>query len=344
VSNLALESRTHRASHLDTARRALELESAAVIALAARLDLSFDRAVEMIAAHPGQIALAGLGKSGHVARHLAATLASTGTPALYLHATEAAHGDLGNIAPGDPVLFVSKSGTTTELLDLRNALRTRGKQSPCIGILGNPRSPLAREMDLVLDASVELEADPHNLVPTASSIAALALGHALAVALMRARGFTLDDYARLHPAGAIGRNLLLTVADAMHSGAEVAWVAPTDSLKQVVIAMTRRALGAACVVNEDGQLLGLVTDGDVRRALERHDDIRDLAARDVMTRRPVTVAPTERLLEALRLMEDRPSQLSLLPVVDAASGKCLGLIRVHDVLRGASPVRGAANV
>jgi arabinose-5-phosphate isomerase len=199
-------------------------------------------------------------------------------------------------------------------------------------------------MDLVLDASVAAEADPHNLVPTASSIAALALGHALAVALMSARGFTLDDYARLHPAGAIGRNLLGTVADAMHSGAEVAWVGPADSLKQVVIAMTRRPLGAACVVDEAGLLLGLVTDGDVRRALERHDDIRDLTALQVMTQRPITVAPSERLLEALRLMEDRPSQLSLLPVVDAASGACLGLIRVHDVLRGTSPVVGASNV
>ena len=213
MNNLALERRTHLASHIDAARRALDLEASAIHALSARLGPTFDRAVSLIAAHRGQIALAGLGKSGHVARHLAATLASTGTRAIYLHATEAAHGDLGNIAPGDPVLFISKSGTTAELLDLRQALRTSAKASPCIGILGNPRSPLSREMDLVLDASVATEADPHNLVPTASSIAALALGHALAVALMTARGFTLDDYARLHPAGAIGRNLLATVAD-----------------------------------------------------------------------------------------------------------------------------------
>jgi len=326
VSKIAISSPVH----LDAARHALGVESAAIASVAARLDASFERAVELIAGHKGQVVVVGLGKSGHVARHLAATLSSTGTRAVFLHTTEAGHGDLGIYAQGDPTIFVSKSGTTAELLRLREAVRVFG--SPCIGIVGNTRSALAREMDLVLDASVEREADPHDLVPTSSSVAALALGHALAVALMAARGFTLEDYSRLHPDGAIGRNLLVSVEDAMHSGDEVAWCAASDSLKQVVMAMTRRPLGAACVVDAAGQLVGLVTDGDVRRAFERHDDIRPLRAADVMTARPVTVGPKQRLLEAVRLMENRASQLSLLPVVE--EGRCLGLIRVHDVFHG----------
>lgn len=311
------------------ARRALQLESAAVASLVSRLDARFESALDLIAAHKGAVILTGVGKSGHVARHLAATLASTGTRALFLHAAEAGHGDLGVVTPGDPVILVSNSGTTAELVRLCPVLKEMG--SPLIALTGNARSPLAMEADLVLDAAVESEADAQNLVPTASSIAALALGHALTVALMTRRGFTLEDYGRLHPDGAIGRNLLTRVADVMHSGEEVAWAHPEDSLKQVVISMTRRALGAACVIDADGALAGLITDGDVRRAFETHDDIRELSARDVMTMNPVTIASTERLLEAIRLMENRPSQLSLLPVIE--SGKCLGLVRLHDVFR-----------
>ncbi len=314
---------------LEVARRALALESAAVAALAARLNESFERAVEILGAHAGTVVVTGVGKSGHVARHLAATLASTGTRAVFLHAAEAGHGDLGIYQPGDPTIFVSKSGCTPELIRLREAVRSFS--SPSIGILGNTRSPLAREMDVVLDASVECEADPHDLVPTASSVAALAMGHALTVALMAERGFGLEEYGRNHPAGAIGRNLLTPVQAVMHGGDEVAWVSAGDTLKQVVIAMTRKPLGGACVVDGARRLLGLITDGDVRRALEKHDDIRELRATDVMTARPVTVAPGARLLEAARLMENRPSQLSLLPVVE--DGLCLGLIRVHDLLK-----------
>jgi arabinose-5-phosphate isomerase len=314
-------------SHLAQARQALEAQASAIERVRAKLGAEFERAVETIAAHRGQVVLTGLGKSGHVARQLAATLASTGTRAVFLHATEAGHGDMGIYAPGDPTIFVSKSGTTGELMQLREAIR--GFHSTTIGILGNPGSPLAREMDMVLDASVEREADPHNLVPTASTLAALAMGQALAVALMAARGFTLDDYGRLHPAGAIGRNLQVPVSAVMHTGDEVAWVGPDDSLKQVVMEMTRRPLGAACVVDRAGQMAGLITDGDVRRAFERHDDIRGLTAAAVMTGQPISIGPRARLLEAIRLMEDRPSQLSLLPVVEA--GRCLGLVRVHDV-------------
>jgi arabinose-5-phosphate isomerase len=189
-------------------------------------------------------------------------------------------------------------------------------------------------MDVVLDASIEREADPESFMPTASTMVALALGHALAVALMQARGFTAEHFQRYHPAGQLGQNLRIRVKEAMHSGSEVAWVKPGDSLKHVVIEMSERPLGAACVVSSDQRLLGLVTDGDVRRALKTHDDIRPLRATDVMTASPVTVAPDALLHEALGLMENRPSQIYVLPVVDARTGVCLGLLRLHDIYRG----------
>jgi arabinose-5-phosphate isomerase len=233
---------------------------------------------------------------------------------------------------GDPVVMISKSGCTAELLDLIAPLREL--EARFIGILGNVRSPLAAEMDVVLDATVEREADPESFMPTASTMVALALGHALAVALMQARGFTAEHFRRYHPAGQLGQNLRIRVKQAMHSGGEVAWVNPDDSLKHVVIEMSERPLGAACVVSDDRRLLGLVTDGDVRRALKKHDDIRTLRATDVMTASPTTVAPDALLLEALSLMENRPSQIYVLPVVDARTRVCVGLLRLHDIYRG----------
>jgi arabinose-5-phosphate isomerase len=207
----------------------------------------------------------------------------------------------------------------------------RDLPSQRIGILGNASSPLASGMDVVLDASVEREADPENFAPTASATVALSLGHALAVALMRARNFGIEDFGRVHPGGHLGRSLRLTVREAMHGRAEVAWARAEDSLKQVVIAMTHWPHGAACVVDASDRLIGLITDGDVRRALQAHDDIRGLRASEIMTTRPSAVAPDARLQDALRLMEDRPSQISVLPVVDTDSGVCLGLLRLHDV-------------
>jgi arabinose-5-phosphate isomerase len=316
---------------LETAREAMEIEAEAIRVAGRRLDSNLARAVDLILAHPGKVVVTGLGKSGHVARKIVATLCSTGTPAVFLHAAEASHGDLGIYAPGDPTLMVSKSGNTTELLDLIPFLRDLPSQR--IGILGNPQSPLAAEMDVVLDASVEREADPDGLAPTASATVALVLGHALTVALMRARNFSVDDFGRYHPGGHLGRSLRLTVREVMHGREEIAWAWPDDSLKKVVIAMSRYPLGAACVTDAAGKLIGLITDGDLRRALEAHDDIRGLAAADVMTANPATVSPQARLLDALRLMEDRPSQISVLPVIDPADRQCLGLLRVHDIYR-----------
>jgi arabinose-5-phosphate isomerase len=209
----------------------------------------------------------------------------------------------------------------------------RDFRSPLIGILGSATSPLAARLDVLLDASVEREADPHNLAPTASAVAALAVGHALAIALMRARDFTPEEFGRFHPGGQLGRNLMLSVREAMHSGDEVATVAPETSFQGVILAMTERPMGGACVVRADGALSGFVTDGDLRRVLTHHDDIRALRAEDVMTRTPVTIGPDATLGEALELMERRPSQISVLPVVDE-TGRALGLLRIHDIYLG----------
>ncbi len=312
----------------------MQAEAESIAAAAARLDENFARAAGIVLRHSGKVIVTGIGKSGRVGEKLVATFASTGTPAVFLHPAEAVHGDLGIYQPEDPTIMISKSGATDELRRLVRVLR--GFRSPLIGILGNPCAPLASDMDVVLDASVRAEADPHNLAPTASSAAAMALGDALAIAVMQARRFTPEDFAVYHPAGQLGRNLGLTVSEVMHGGERAVWARPEDGLKQVVIAMSARPLGAACVVDAEGHLSGIITDGDLRRALESHDDIRGLTAADIMTARPVTVAPEARLHEALRLMEDRPSQISVLPVVDPATGKCAGLFRLHDVYHGRS--------
>ncbi len=316
---------------LAAARAAVEIEAQALAVAACRLDGELIRAVEVILAHPGKVIVTGIGKSGHIARKIVATLCSTGTAAVFLHPAEAVHGDLGIYTPGDPTVLISKHGSSAELLALVPLLRDF--HSPLIGILGNPSAPLAGSMDVLLDASVEREADPHNLAPTASAVTALAMGHALAIALMCARNFTAEEFGRFHPGGQLGRNLRRKVHEAMHPCEEIAMVAPEASLKEVIIGMTQRPWGAACVVLPEGEMAGLVTDGDLRRALTTHDDIRDLRARDVMTRTPVAIGPEATLGEALERMERRPSQISVLPVVEA-SGRALGLLRLHDIYLG----------
>jgi arabinose-5-phosphate isomerase len=305
----------------------MEMEAEAIACAARRLDVSFASAVRLIAGHGGKVIVTGLGKSGFVAQKLAATLCSTGTPAAFLHPVDAMHGDVGIYAEGDPTILLSKSGTTLELLRLIPVLR--GLNSPLIGIIGNRVSPLAKQIDVLLDASVRAEADPHNLAPTASTAVATAIGDALALAVMQTRELTPDDFAQRHPAGQLGRNLRVTVRQVMHSGDEVAWANSESSIKQVIIAMNRCPLGAACVVGEDGRLEGVITDGDLRRALQSNDDIREVRAGGLMTVRPVTVSPDATLKEALRLMEDRPSQISVLPVMEGE--RCLGLVRLHDL-------------
>jgi arabinose-5-phosphate isomerase len=313
----------------EIAQAVLEVEAQALATAATRLNDNLMRALEVVLKHEGKVVVSGIGKSGHIGQKIAATLASTGTPAVFLHAAEAVHGDLGIYTPGDPSILISKGGSTAELLRLIPILRQF--QSPLIAILGNLNSPMAQQADVVLDARVEREADPLNLAPTCSTTVALALGDALAVALMMARRFTPQDFARYHPAGQLGRTLWLKVADVMHQNEAVAWVKADTPLRQVIIAMSQRPLGAACVVDEDFHLLGIITDGDLRRALLTHEDIRLLHAADCMTRQPVTIPPEASLREATRLMEDRPSQISVLPVVDSQNHSCLGLIRIHDI-------------
>jgi len=307
----------------------METEAEAISCAAGRLGDSFLSAVRTIQEHRGKVVVTGLGKSGFVARKLAATLCSTGTSAVFLYPVDALHGDVGIYAAGDPTVMLSKSGTTVELLRLIPVLREL--HSPLIGIVGNLASPLGREMDILLDASVRAEADAYNLAPTASTAVAGALGDALALAVMQAREIGPEDFARRHPAGQLGRNLRVTVREVMHDGDRVAWAGAGSSMKSVIIAMNQCPLGAACVTGEGGRLEGLITDGDLRRALEMDRDIRAVRAADLMTARPVTVSPDALLREALRLMEDRPSQISVLPVVEG--GRCLGLVRLHDLYR-----------
>jgi len=314
---------------LNSARALLQAEAEALSELATRLDGSFTKAVDLIAAHSGKVVLCGVGKSGLIAQKVAATLCSTGTPAILLHAADAVHGDLGILQPGDPVILVSRSGSTAELVRLLPVLRTF--RSPLIAIVGNTQSPLATQADIVLDIGARPEADPLGMVPTTSALLTLALGDALAAALMTKRGFAAADFARFHPAGQLGRNLLLTVGEALQPLERCAVVSAETSLRDTVIAMTRHPHGAACVLAADGTLAGLITDGDLRRALGRGVDINAARAADIMTVNPVRAHAPMSLGEAARIMEDRPSQISVLPVTDAATNRCLGLIRIHDI-------------
>jgi arabinose-5-phosphate isomerase len=314
---------------ISTARKAMKVEADAILAAADRINGNLLKAVEVILNHNGKVVVCGIGKSGHIGQKIVATLCSTGTQAVFLHAGDAAHGDLGIYAPGDPTIFISKSGATGELLRLIPMLRNFN--SPIITILGNLNSPLAKEADVVLDARVPLEADPLGVVPTSSTTVALAIGDTLASVLMHARRFTEKDFARFHPGGQLGRNLNLTVKDVMQKMENVAAVGSNDPVHRAVIEMTEKPWGAACVLNEKGVLLGLVTEGDLRRSLQRYDDLGNLKVADIMTKSPVTATPDMSLKEALHLMEDRPSQIYVLPVVEKDSRKCLGLIRLHDI-------------
>lgn len=317
-----------RKAILDVAQQALHLEAQAILNASNRLDENFIRAIQLLSDHSGKIIFTGLGKSGHIAQKLAATFTSIGVPSFFMHPSEAVHGDLGVYSTGDPTIMLSKSGATVELVRLVPILRELG--SPIIGILGNMNSILAQQVDIVLDASVDNEADPLNLAPTASTAVALAVGDALASAIMVVKGLKAQDFARFHPGGQLGRNLWLHVQDVMHPLEKVACVEPQTSIKQVVIEMTRFPLGAACVLNVNRGLVGIITDGDIRRAFQKYDDIRALQAQDVMTENPVTIGVDATLSVAVERMEKRKSQISVLPVVDS-EGVCLGLIRIHDI-------------
>lgn len=312
-----------------TGRRVLEIEAESVREAAARLGQEFARAVGILLAAEGKVVLLGIGKSGQIAQKIASTFRSTGTPAVFLHAAEAVHGDLGLFRPGDPVIALSKSGATEEILRLAPAIRRMG--SPVIGILGNRRSPMGEWADVVLDGSVKQEADPLGVAPTSSALVALALGDALAGALVEARGFTRRDFLSLHPSGQLGKALNLTVESVFHRIGQVAVVQPETTVKDTLFAMTRKPLGAACVTDESGNLCGIFTDGDLRRGLEANENLLALPVAEAMTPEPVRATPDMDLQTAAELMESRSSQISVLPVVEPGSTRLAGLLRLHDI-------------
>jgi len=315
-------------SALELARKVLAIEADAVSGLISRLDERFVDAVGLILACRGRVVVSGVGKSGHIARKIASTLASTGTPAFFVHAAEAGHGDLGMITRDDVVLALSNSGQSDELLTIIPLIKRRGAK--LIALTGNPDSELAKEADVHLDAHVAQEACPLNLAPTASTTAALALGDALAVALLDARGFNEQDFARAHPGGALGRKLLTHVSDVMRTGNDVPAVADSDSFYDMLGEISRKGMGMTAILDRGRKVVGIFTDGDLRRTLESQPDIRALRIADVMKRNPHTIAPHKLAAEAVELMErHKINQL----LVATETGELVGALNTHDLFR-----------
>ncbi|HET7127341.1 MAG TPA: KpsF/GutQ family sugar-phosphate isomerase [Lysobacter sp.] len=310
-------------------RSVLATEVQGLQAIAARIDGAFSAACRLLLACRGRVVCTGMGKSGHIARKIAATLASTGTPAFYVHPGEAGHGDLGMVTDADVVLALSNSGETDELLTLLPVLKRQG--NALIAMTGRPASSLAAAADVHLDVSVPAEACPLDLAPTASTTAALALGDALAVALLEARGFTSEDFARSHPAGALGRRLLLHITDVMHAGDEVPRVREGATLSEALVEMSRKRLGMTAVVDAEGRMLGLYTDGDLRRTLDDATvDVRGTPIANVMTRVPKTIGADALAVEAAQLMEAH--KINALLVLDDER-RVVGALNIHDLLR-----------
>jgi arabinose-5-phosphate isomerase len=311
------------------AKLAIHLEAQALMETAKRIGMDFDAVVSLILAHRGKIIVVAIGKSGHIGKKIAATLTSTGTQAIFMHPAEALHGDLGIVSSGDPVLLISRSGSSDELLSIVPPL----KRMNCalIAILGNINSPLARQCHYVLEAFVDVEADPLNLVPTCSAISALAVGDGLASALIEARNFRREDFAAIHPGGQLGRNLLLRVADVLHPLGEIAHLPPSATVRSVIVAMTERPFGACCTVDGNKKLIGIITDGDIRRLMQRTGDLRTIRAEDIHSTNPRLIKAEQTVGEAIALMESGPSQVSVLPVVGDV-GELIGLVRIHDTI------------
>ena len=313
---------------LELALAVIENEAHSVARLAERIDNDFVEACRHMLACEGRIVVTGMGKSGHIGNKIAATLASTGTPAFFVHPGEASHGDLGMITPKDVVLALSNSGETDELLTIVPIIKRQGV--PMIAMTGNPASSLGRNATVHLDVSVEQEACPLGLAPTSSTTATLAMGDALAVSLLEARGFTAEDFARSHPAGSLGRRLLLHIEDLMHAGERVPQVPEDALLSEALVEMTDKGLGMTAVIGADGRVAGLFTDGDLRRALDHEADVHVTGIREVMTPNPTSVEPHMLAAEALQVMESR--KINGLLVVDG-EGALVGALNMHDLLR-----------
>lgn len=313
---------------LQLARETFEIEAAAVLGLRERLDGAFVQAVRRLLQVQGRVVVMGMGKSGHIGRKMAATLASTGTPAMFVHPAEASHGDLGMVTAADAVIAISNSGESEELTAILPLLKRLGV--PLIALTGQPQSTLGRHADIVLNTAVDKEACPLNLAPTASTTAQLALGDALAIALLDARGFKAEDFARSHPGGALGRKLLTHVRDVMRSGDAVPRVAPQADFTALMREMSAKGLGATAIVDAQERVLGIFTDGDLRRLLERGVDVRSGHARDFMHPDPVTIGPDALAVEAAELMERR--RITSVLVVDA-QGRLCGALNSNDLMR-----------
>ncbi len=312
----------------ELARQVLAIEAEAVTRLAARIDDRFVRACRLMLDCRGRIVVLGIGKSGHIGGKIAATLASTGTPAFFVHPAEANHGDMGMITAQDVVVALSNSGETDEILTLLPLIKRLGV--PLIALTGNPDSTLGKAADVHIDVSVPQEACPLGLAPTSSTTATLAMGDALAVALLEARGFTAEDFARSHPGGRLWRRLLLLIDDVMHVGEQVPRSGPDDLLKDALLEMSRKGLGTTVVVDGDERVLGVFTDGDLRRTLDRQLDVHVARVAEVMTRDCKTIAPGTLAAEALRMMQQY--KINALPVVNSA-GTLVGVLNMHDLLR-----------
>ncbi|WP_027896018.1 KpsF/GutQ family sugar-phosphate isomerase [Zestomonas thermotolerans] len=313
---------------IQSAQRTLRLEIEAVQDLLPRIGAEFVRACELILACKGRVVVVGMGKSGHIGRKIAATLASTGTASFFVHPAEASHGDMGMITRDDVVLALSNSGSTAEIVTLLPLIKRLG--ITLISMTGNPESPLAKAAEVNLDAGVSQEACPLNLAPTSSTTASLVLGDALAIALLEARGFTAEDFAFSHPGGALGRRLLLKVENVMHAGEQLPLVPRGIPLKDALLEMTRKGLGMTAVLERDGRLAGIFTDGDLRRALDRGIDIRSVSIDEVMTPHGKTARAEMLAAEALKIMEDH--KINALVVVDEQD-RPVGALNMHDLLR-----------
>ena len=314
---------------IDTVKVTLQKEALELEKASHRVGAAVVETAEVILNHDGKVVICGLGKSGLIGQKIVATLCSTGIQAVFLHAAEALHGDLGIYHPGDPTILISKSGATEELRRL--IPRLRDFHSPLIGLVGNAQSPVANRVDIVLDASVSSEADPLGVVPTSSTTLTLAIGDSLTSVLMAMREFKHEDFARYHPGGELGKQLGLRIQDIMHPLHEAVTVSPNSELIDVTKLMTKNPLGAALVMDEKKQLMGIITDGDIRRGFSLNSDFESLKLKEIMNNNPVFVPLHASLDDAMKLMEDRPSQISVLPVVDISQNECVGLLRLHDI-------------
>ena len=315
-------------SSIEKAREVIRIEAEAVASLESRIDASFERAVDLLFSCKGRVIVLGMGKSGIIAQKIASTLTSTGTAAFFIHPADAAHGDLGLIMPGDVAICLSKSGNTQELYLLIPVFKRL--EVPVIAMTGNLHSPLAERSDVLLDVSVKREACPHDLAPTASTTAALAMGDALAVALVEKRHFTKEDFALRHPGGTLGRKLLLRIDDVMYAGDKVARVSPTASIDEFTLEITSKRFGATCVVDDGGELIGIITDGDLRRLLRKRTPLQDLMAEEVMTRNPKCVHAGTLASKVLEIMQDH--DIMQMIIVDGEH-RPVGMVHLHDLLK-----------